>query len=129
MGEIDSLAMTYENSTRRLGVIKGDAQMKVLVGCLLMTVCAFGKFTTDDQNAMNPPYGIFNASCLDASTFQSGSNRELSETFTYLFLVNCSNFHITRTIMGADILTLEISHPKIHRCQIESNGKAIEENS
>ena len=25
MGNIDSLPMTYENSTRRLGLIKGDA--------------------------------------------------------------------------------------------------------
>jgi len=56
--------------------------MKVFVGCLLMIVCAYGKFTTDEQNAMNPPYEIFDASCLDASTFQSRSNWELSETFT-----------------------------------------------
>ena len=32
--------------------------MKVPVGCLLTTVSAFGKFITDDQNTMNPPYEI-----------------------------------------------------------------------
>jgi len=47
------------------------------------------------RNRTNPPYGIFDVYYLDASTFLSGSNRqELSETFTYLFVINRSNFLI-----------------------------------
>jgi len=98
-----------------------------------MTVSAFGKSTTDDQNAMNPPHGIFNASCLDASTFQSGSNRELTETFTYLFLANCSNFHITRTVMGVGILLWGLLSPKfigvrLREILMKKGVKAIEGN-
>jgi len=106
--------------------------MKVLLGCVLMTVSAFEKFITDEQNAMNPPYEIFDASCFDASTFQSGSNRELSETFTYLFVTNCSNFHITRTVMGVDILLWGLLSQKFMGVRFRAmgkRGKAIEENT